>query len=148
VYKLQNLVGFDQSTRLFYLHNEKNMRILLLGLGSILTNAMDCRLRKYGCRVVKANDSHEALSRIHAGQVDILVTSIDVSNFQLTHFIGLIRENLNKDLPIILVTEPDADADTVLEGIEAGADDFVTFPFKPAELILRIKLLLHRFVTY
>jgi DNA-binding response OmpR family regulator len=124
------------------------MRVLLLGLGTILTNAMDCRLRKYGCRVIKATDTHEALARIHAGQADILVTSVHVENFKLTHFIGLIRENLQKDLPIILVTEPDADTETVLEGIEAGADDFVTFPFKPAELILRIKLLLHRFVTY
>jgi DNA-binding response OmpR family regulator len=124
------------------------MRVLLLGLGTILTNAMDCRLRKYGCRVIKATDTHEALSRIHAGQADILVTSVHIDNFKLTHFIGLIRENLQKDLPIILVTEPDADTETVLEGIEAGADDFVTFPFKPAELILRIKLLLHRFVTY
>jgi two-component system, OmpR family, response regulator len=124
------------------------MRVLLLGLGTILTNAMDCRLRKYGCRVIKATDTHEALSRIHAGQADILVTSVHIDNFKLTHFIGLIRENLQKDLPIILVTEPDADTETVLEGIEAGADDFVTFPFKPAELILRIKLLLHRLVTY
>jgi DNA-binding response OmpR family regulator len=123
------------------------MRVLLFGLGTILTNAMDCRLRKYGCRVLRACDAHDALSRIHAGQADILVTSVHIADFKLTHFIGLIRENLQKDLPIILVTEPDADAETVLEGIESGADDFVTFPFKPAELILRIKLLLHRYVV-
>ena len=122
------------------------MRILIFGLGTILTNAMDCRLRKYGCRVIRACDARDALSLIHAGQADILITSVHINDFKLMHFIGLIRENLQKDLPIILVTEPDADADTVLEGIEAGADDFVTFPFKPAELILRIKLLLHRYV--
>ncbi|NJN34007.1 MAG: response regulator transcription factor [Saprospiraceae bacterium] len=47
-------------------------------------------------------------------------------------------------MPIILVSEPDGELEPVIEGIEAGADDFVTFPFKPIELVLRIKLLLHR----
>jgi DNA-binding response OmpR family regulator len=124
------------------------MRVLLCGLGSILTNAMDYRLRKHGCNVVRVNSSTEALSRIHAGHADILVTSINLQGYQLGTFIGLIREDIHSLMPIILVTEPDGDIETVLEGMEAGADDFVTFPFKPAELIMRIKLLLHRYVHH
>lgn len=124
------------------------MRVLLCGLGSILTNAMDYRLRKYGCKVVRVNDTTEALGRIHSGQVDILVTSINLQGYRLSTFVNLIREDFHSMMPIILVTEPDSDIETVLEGIEAGADDFVTFPFKPSELILRIKLLLHRYVNH
>jgi two-component system, OmpR family, response regulator MtrA len=124
------------------------MRVLMCGLGSILTNAMDCRLRKYGCRVVKAYDTNDALNRIQNGSVDILVTSVGLSNFKITHFVGLIRESMNKDLPIILVAEPDDNMDNVLEGIEAGADDFVTFPLKPYELIMRINLLVHKCLNH
>ncbi len=124
------------------------MRVLLCGLGPILTNALDCRLRKFGCKVQRAGDTTEALSIIHAGYADILVTSVNTEGYRLGNFIGLIKEDLMTEMPIILVTEPDGDMNAVLEGIEAGADDFVTFPFKPAELILRIKLLLHRYVHH
>ena len=51
-------------------------------------------------------------------------------------------------MPIILVSEPEGDLNAVVEGIEAGADDFVTFPFKPSELVIRIELLLHRYVNH
>jgi two-component system, OmpR family, response regulator PrrA len=124
------------------------MRILLCGLGSILTNALDFRLRKYGCKVSKACDATEALNRIHAGHADVLVSSVIMQNFRLTTFIGLIREDLKSDIPIILVSEPDSDLDDILLGIEAGADDFLSHPFKPAELVVRIHLLLHRYVNH
>jgi DNA-binding response OmpR family regulator len=124
------------------------MRVLLCGLGSILTNAMDYRLRKHGCKVVRVSDSTEALSRIHAGHADILVTSVNLQGYQLSTFIGLIREDMHSMMPIILVTEPEGDIEAVLEGMEAGADDFVTFPFKPIELVMRIKLLLYRYVNH
>ena len=124
------------------------MRVLLCGLGPILTNALDCRLRKYGCKIQRAVDTTEALSIIHGGYADILVTSVNTEGYRLGNFIGLIKEDLMSEMPIILVTEPDGDMNAVLEGIEAGADDFVTFPFKPAELILRIKLLLHRYIHH
>lgn len=124
------------------------MRVLLCGLGSILNNALDYRLRKYGYRVIAAQDANDALSYIHAGHADIIITSINVGGFRLPSFIGLIREDLGHSIPIILVTEVESDIEAVLEGMEAGADDFVTFPFKPAELVMRIKLLLYRYVHY
>jgi DNA-binding response OmpR family regulator len=124
------------------------MRILLCGLGSILTNALDFRLRKYGYTVSKAHDATEAINRIHAGHADVLVSMTTVPNFRLTTFIGLIREDLRSEIPIILVSEPDDDLDEILLGIEAGADDFLSYPFKPAELVVRIHLLLHRYVNH
>ena len=124
------------------------MRVLLCGLGSILNNALDYRLRKYGYRVIAARDANDALGRIHTGNVDIIISSINVEGFGLSSFVGLIREDLGHSIPIILVTEIESDAETHMEGMEAGADDFVTFPFKPAELVMRIKLLLYRYVHY
>ena len=124
------------------------MRILLCGLGSILTNALDFRLRKYGHTVSKAQDATEAINRIHAGHADVLVSMTTVPNFRLTTFIGLIREDLRSEIPIILVSEPDDNLDEILLGIEAGADDFLSYPFKPAELVVRIHLLLHRYVNH
>ena len=63
------------------------MRVLLCGLGSILNNALDYRLRKYGYRVIAARDANDALSHIHAGQADIIITSITVQGFRLQSFI-------------------------------------------------------------
>ena len=45
---------------------------------------------------------------------------------------------LNSSIPIILIANMEDEAD-ILEGIDAGANDFITKPFKPAELVLRIK---------
>ena len=117
-------------------------------MGSILNNALDYRLRKYGYRVIAARDANDALGRIHTGNVDIIISSINLEGFGLSSFVGLIREDLGHSIPIILVTEIESDAETLMEGMEAGADDFVTFPFKPAELVMRIKLLLYRYVHY
>ena len=119
------------------------MRVLLCGLGSILTNALDYRLRKYGYQSLRANNGSEALNRVHAEHADALVVSVNVQGYQLATFIALIREDFRSRIPIILVTEPDADPTTVIDGLDAGADDFVTFPFKPNELVLRLKLRLH-----
>jgi DNA-binding response OmpR family regulator len=119
------------------------MRVLLCGLGSILTNALDYRLRKYGYRSLRAATASEALNRVHAEHADALVVSVNVEDYKLATFIALIREDFRSRIPIILVTEPDDDPETVLAGLEAGADDFVTFPFKPNELVLRLKLRLH-----
>ena len=124
------------------------MRVLICGLGSIITNALDYRLRKYGCKVLRAGDATDALSKIHAGNADILVTSVNTEGYRLSTFIGLIKEDLHYGMPIILVSEPEGDLNAVVEGIEAGADDFVTFPFKPSELVIRIELLLHRYVNH
>lgn len=124
------------------------MRVLLCGLGPILTNALDCRLRKYGCKIQRAKGTTDALSKIHAGEADILVTSVNTEGYRLGNFIGLIKESLTSQMPIILVTDPEDDMNAVLEGIEAGADDFVTFPFKPSELVLRIELLRYKYVHH
>jgi DNA-binding response OmpR family regulator len=120
-----------------------HMRVLLCGLGSVLTNALDYRLRKYGYQSLRAGTASEALGRVHAEHADALVVSVNVEDYKLATFIALIREDFRSRIPIILVTEPDADPETVLAGLEAGADDFVTFPFKPNELVLRLKLRLH-----
>jgi DNA-binding response OmpR family regulator len=120
------------------------MRVILCGLGAILTNALDYRLRKYSCSVINACDPREALNIVHYERADVLILSANIPNFRLTTFIGLIREDFHSAIPIILVTDPDGEPDSILDGIDAGADDFVTFPFKPAELITRIQLLLHR----
>ena len=124
------------------------MRVLICGLGSIITNALDYRLRKYGCKVLRAGNTTDALSKIHAGYADILVTSVNTEGYRLSTFIALIKENLDSSMPIILVSEPEGDLEAVVAGIEAGADDFVTFPFKPSELVIRIELLLHRYVNH
>jgi DNA-binding response OmpR family regulator len=122
------------------------MRVLLCGLGTVLSNALDYRLRKHGCRISKASDGREALHRIHTKNTDVLVCYVNIEGFNLETFISLIRQDFKSDIPIILVAEPDTEIEDVLVGIEAGADDFVTFPFKPIELVMRIKLLVHRVI--
>lgn len=107
-------------------------------------NTLEFRLRKYGCRVLKLHDARTALSTIHNGGADILVSSVETGSIRLLTLVQLIREDFKSTIPIIIVAEPDVDTDIIMEGIDAGADDFVTFPFKPIELVLRIKLLLHR----
>ncbi len=119
------------------------MRLLVCGLNPVIANVLEFRLRRHGYFLRRTDNVNDALHLIHNTPIDVLILNTDFVSYQISTFISLIRLDLNGTMPIILFAEADSDMTIILEGIEAGADDFLIFPFKPAELILRLKLLLY-----
>ena len=101
-------------------------------------------LKAAGFDVITADDGEEALKKARAGQpalilLDVMLPEVDGLEVCKT----LRRDPATSTVPIIMLTAKAAEIDRVL-GLELGADDYVTKPFSPRELVLRVKALLRR----
>src|SRR5215212_2732267 len=101
-------------------------------------------LAKEGFAVETAADGRAALSRINAVKPDLLVLDLMLPKVDgWTVCRELRRSPLTENLPIIMLTARDDLIDRIL-GLELGADDYVTKPFNPRELLARIRAVLRR----
>ena len=111
--------------------DEKNIRELIQ---LYLTNA--------GYRVVNAGDGAEALRLARADKPDLIVLDLMLPQVDGYEVCRRLRREGN-DVPIIMLTARDDDVDKIV-GLELGADDYMTKPFNPRELVARVKALLRR----
>jgi two-component system phosphate regulon response regulator PhoB len=101
-------------------------------------------LRRAGFEVSEAEDSQAARSALANRRPDLLLVDWmlpDTSGLELTR--SLKRDRNLRDLPIIMLTARAAEADKVT-GLDGGADDYLTKPFSPRELLARVNALLRR----
>lgn len=117
--------------------------MLLCEPNTILQTVLEFRLRKYGIKLIRTEVAREALRYIHLKAVDVVVMNVQVPDIKTRTFIELVRQDMNSSIPIIIMATLD-DENIILEALDAGADDFVGYPFRPSELILRINRLLHQ----
>lgn len=106
-----------------------------------LVSLLDAYLSQEGYRVVKASNGHEALFLARQEKPDLIVLDIMMPEMDGYDFIRLHRKERNT--PIILLTAKVEDDDMVI-GLELGADDYITKPFRPRELLARIRSVLRR----
>lgn len=99
-------------------------------------------LKQNGYDVIEAVDGKDALTKLSAQKVDMLITDLNMPNLD---GLGLIRGvragTLNKFIPIIMLTTESQDGKKV-EGKAAGATGWIVKPFKPEQLIAVIKKVL------
>jgi two-component system phosphate regulon response regulator PhoB len=101
-------------------------------------------LKRAGFEVREAEDSRSARSALADRRPDLILIDWmlpDSSGLELTR--ALKRERETRDLPIIMLTARAAEADKVA-GLDGGADDYLTKPFSPRELLARVNALLRR----
>ncbi len=101
-------------------------------------------LKRAGFEVSEAEDSRSARSALVDRRPDLMLVDWmlpDTSGLELTRSIK--RERETRDLPIIMLTARAAEADKVT-GLDGGADDYLTKPFSPRELVARVNALLRR----
>lgn len=101
-------------------------------------------LEKGGYEVVCAGDGCEALRLAHRHTPDLAVLDITMPGIDGLELCGRLRLEMN--MPVILLTARDSEIDKIV-GLEIGADDYVTKPFSPRELIARVKAVLRRAKT-
>jgi two-component system phosphate regulon response regulator PhoB len=101
-------------------------------------------LRRAGFEVSEAEDSRRARVQLADSRPDLVLIDWmlpDMSGLELTRHIK--REAATRDLPVIMLTARAAEGDKVA-GLDGGADDYVTKPFSPRELLSRINAVLRR----
>ena len=101
-------------------------------------------LENAGYEVLTAGDGTEALKKARNFAPDLILLDVMLPEIEGTEVCKLLRrDTATSAIPIIMLTAKAAEIDRVL-GLELGADDYVTKPFSPRELVLRIKNLLRR----
>jgi len=98
-------------------------------------------LARHGLAIVRAGNGTAGLSRMLQASVDLVI--LDVVLPDMNGFDVLRQLRRRSDVPVIMVSGRGADEDRI-QGLEAGADDYLTKPFVPRELLARIHALLRR----
>lgn len=117
-------------------------KILVCDDDKEIVEAIDIYLTQDGHEVVKAYDGEEALKVLKEQEVDLLV--IDVMMPRLDGIRATLKIREENNIPIIILSAKSEDADKIL-GLNVGADDYVTKPFNPLELVARVKSQLRRY---
>jgi two-component system phosphate regulon response regulator PhoB len=119
-------------------------KILVVDDEPDVVELVEFNLRNAGFDVITAEDGEEALKKARSSAPDLLVLDImlpEIDGFEVCKLLR--RDPSTAKIPIIMLTAKAAEIDRVL-GLEFGADDYLTKPFSPRELILRIKKLIQR----
>lgn len=109
-----------------------------------IVSALDIYLTSEGYRTLKAYDGLECLQLVEQNQVDLILLDVMMPGLDGIRTTAKLRENRN--IPIILLTAKSEDSDKIL-GLNIGADDYVTKPFNPIEVLARVKSQLRRYIT-
>jgi DNA-binding response OmpR family regulator len=109
-----------------------------------IRDAIKIYLKNEGITVVQASDGIEAIEKLDEHQIHLIIMDIMMPKLDGISTTFKIREQ--KNIPIIILSAKSEDTDKVL-GLQIGADDYVTKPFNPLELIARVKSQLRRYVT-
>ena len=118
--------------------------ILIVDDDKEIVDAIEFYLKPEGFNILKAYDGLEAIENLIDNNIDLVIMDVMMPNMDGLKATLKIRENNN--IPIILLSAKDQDMDKIL-GLNMGADDYITKPFNPLELIARVKSQLRRFIN-
>ena len=110
-----------------------------------IADLVEVYLQSEGCTVYKCNTGTQALAVVNSRSVDLAILDVmlpDISGFTLC---GEIRKDHH--FPVLMLTAKAEDMDKIT-GLTIGADDYITKPFNPLELVARVKAQLRRYTRY
>lgn len=104
----------------------------------MMAKAIEHRLTRESYQVTVAPDGRIAAERVKAQDFDLIITDLLMPFFGGLELINLVRNQLGKTVPIIVLSKLGNES-TVVEAFKIGATDYITKPFSPNELAIRIK---------
>lgn len=110
-----------------------------------IVKAIEIYLTKEGYNILKAYDGEEALKVIKENEIHLVILDIMMPKKDGIETLEEIRKT--KTIPVIMLSAKSEDYDKI-EGLNTGADDYVTKPFNPLELIARVNSCIRRYVNF
>lgn len=107
-----------------------------------IVDAIDIYLTGEGFRVLKAYDGYDALRLLESELADLMIVDVMMPGLDGIRTTLKVRET--SSIPIIILSAKSEDADKIL-GLNIGADDYISKPFNPLELVARVKSQLRRY---
>ena len=108
-----------------------------------IVSALEIYLKAEGYNTVLAYNGNEALKAVNDNEIHLILMDIMMPECDGITALVKIRENYN--IPVILLTAKSEDTDKIL-GLNVGADDYITKPFNPVEMIARVRSQLRRYM--
>lgn len=122
-----------------------SINILVVDDEQSITDLIEVYLKNEGFTIYKFYNGKDALRCVESEQLELAILDVmlpDIDGFTLCQ---KIRENHN--FPVIMLTAKEEEIDKIT-GLTLGADDYITKPFRPLELVARVKAQLRRFTKY
>lgn len=119
------------------------MKVLVADDDREIVESISIFLSAEGYGVIKAYDGEEALCLLEKSD-DVKLMILDIMMPRLDGIKALMKLRESRNIPVILLSARSEDADKIL-GLSAGADDYVTKPFNPSELMARVKSQIRRY---
>ena len=119
--------------------------ILVVDDDKEIVNAIEIYLSQEGYHIIKAYDGEEALEKLKEHKIHLIILDIMMPNKDGLETLQEIRKD--KTIPVIMLSAKSEDYDKIA-GLNTGADDYVTKPFNPLELIARVKSNIRRYVDF
>jgi DNA-binding response OmpR family regulator len=120
------------------------VKLLVVDDDRDLVELLDYALRREAYEVVRAYDGEAALETLAREKPDLVV--LDINLPKLAGFVVLERiRHVDEHIPVLLLSARQDESD-ILRGLQLGADDYITKPFRPKELVARVKAILRRSV--
>jgi DNA-binding response OmpR family regulator len=114
------------------------MKILVADDDLMMLKTLEFRLKKDGHEVFGTRDGREALTKIEQIQPDLIITDLMMPFISGMEIIGFVRKMEGKRIPLIILSAMGQE-NVVLEAFQLGADDYITKPFSPNELSVRVR---------
>ena len=116
-------------------------KILVVDDEKEIRNLIEIYLKNEGYEVKKASNGEEAIKILQKEDIQLMILDIMMPKMDGIEVCKKVREHLS--IPILMLSAKSEDMDKI-EGIMTGADDYMTKPFNPLELSVRVKALLRR----
>lgn len=118
-------------------------KILIVEDDKELSHIMALELAHEGFEVITAQDGREGLEKINAENPDLVLLDVMLPRLSGLEILRKVKNELKSEIPIILVTARGETIDKV-DGLNSGADDYISKPFKIEELLARMNAVLRR----
>ena len=110
-----------------------------------ICNAIEIYLKKEGYNILKAYNGNQALEKVKENEIHLVLLDIMMPEKDGMETLEELRKT--KSIPVILLSAKSEDYDKI-GGLNSGADDYITKPFNPLELIARVNSNLRRYVSF
>jgi len=117
------------------------MKILVCEDDFMMIKAIEHKLKSEHYEVDVANNGNIAIEKIKQTNYDLIITDLLMPFIGGIELINIVRNELSLKMPIIVLSTL-SDEDSIIEAFKLGADDYITKPFSPSEVSIRVKRLL------
>ncbi|MGG1399829.1 response regulator transcription factor [Bacillus salipaludis] len=117
------------------------MKILLVDDERRITEVLEAYLEREGYEIHRADNGIDALKKVKTVQPDLIILDLMLPDISGEEVCRLVRKE--SDVPILMLTAKSAEDDRI-NGIIIGADDYLTKPFSPREVVVRVQAILRR----